>query len=108
MNREESHRYLMPGGGKHASRAAVYAYVRSLTLAAALDERGILGDDWRDRETGRKVRTIIYEVSRMVPGALTFVRDAEREQEMVDLYGLLRDKPLAEVRRVSAAVRNQD
>ncbi len=108
--KEEQHRTLMGsmgGQSQHASRATVYAHARSLTLMAALEERGILGEDYRDTETGRKVRTIIFEVSRMVPGALTYTRDAEREEEMVDIYKLLRDKPLAEVRRVSAVVRNQ-
>jgi len=90
--------------GRDVSRSHLYAYLKALPLAAELDRRGLVVNE-RDAETGRKVRSIVWELGRLLPPKGEPLDDELREA-LVDLYLTARTWPIATVRqRVSRVQR---
>lgn len=89
--------YQQSGGNPNAARATVYAWHQSLSLAALLEQRGLVRDG-RDTATGRKVASIIRELARLLPADSDY--DTEQGAALIAAYRRLRTLPLDEVRRI--------
>ncbi len=83
--RLELYRQLWP----EYSRSSLYEWMRASSVAVALIDAGLLDDRLRDRQTGRRVKTLIREL-----GRLRYESDADA----VSIYVAARDEQLDRVK----------
>lgn len=93
-------RTLFAVDGVPAARSTAYAHLASARVFATLSERGIVGPDLRDVETGRKVRTLVDEL-----GRLARVFPNVEPDVIEDWYRQVRDLELSKVRTVVRTVK---
>lgn len=92
------------GGDPLAARSTVYAWHQSLSLLAELEFRGLVRD-YRDRDTGRKIRSAVREMSRLAPPGYREDWSQAARDDLAAIYLEMRDMPLAAIRTVCREVR---
>ena len=85
-------------GDPSAARSNVYELWRARKLFAALGDLVDADNGYRDRETGRKVKTILRELSRLEFGDP--VNDEGDRQNLIEVYKEVRDLPIDEVKSI--------